>query len=271
MALRCLSDGPRVHPGLAPVLHFRAAFRTTQERVMMPMFFRQLFEAQSSTYTYLLADLDAKEAVLIDPVKETVERDLSIVNELGLTLTHVLETHVHADHVTGAGELRARTGAKSVVSKAGGAPCADVLVTDGDQIRFGRFSLEVRATPGHTDGCVSYVTDDQTRVFTGDALLIRGCGRTDFQQGDARKLYASVHDKLFSLPDACAIYPGHDYQGRTASTVFEEKAFNPRLGGGKTEGDFVEIMANLKLAPPKQIAVAVPANQRCGATLLEVQ
>lgn len=238
---------------------------------MTPMFFRQLFEPTSSTYTYLLADLDAKEAVLIDPVKETVERDVALLSELGLKLRYVLETHVHADHVTGAGELRKRTGAQTVVSKHGGAPCADVLVDEGDSIRFGRFALEVRATPGHTDGCVSYVTDDHQRVFTGDALLIRGCGRTDFQQGDSRKLFASVHGRIFTLPESCAIYPGHDYQGRTASSVSEEKRFNPRLGGGKTEAEFVEIMQNLKLAPPKQIAVAVPANQRCGAAQIEVQ
>ena len=214
------------------------------------MLFRQLFEAETSTYTYLLADEASKEAVLIDPVRETIERDAKLLDELGLTLKFVLETHVHADHVTGSGLLREKYGAKTVVSKFGGAKCADVPVGDGDVIRFGNHAIEVRATPGHTDGCVTYVARDgaHTMAFTGDALLIRGCGRTDFQQGDSKKLYRSVHDKVFTLPDNTAIYPGHDYQGRTMSTVAEEKALNPRLGGGKTEAQFVDIMANLKLA-----------------------
>lgn len=227
------------------------------------MLFRQFFEPETSTYTYLLADPESKEAVLIDPVKETMERDLAIVNEMGLKLTHVLETHVHADHVTASGELRRRTGAKSVVSRHGGAPCADILVDDGDAIRFGKHALEVRSTPGHTDGCVTYVTDDRKMAFTGDALLIRGTGRTDFQQGDPRKLYRSVTEKIFTLPDDALIYPGHDYKGRTVSSVAEEKAFNPRLAN-KTEDEFARIMSELKLAEPKKIKVAVPANLRCG-------
>jgi sulfur dioxygenase len=228
------------------------------------MLFRQLFDPETSTYTYLLADEETREAVLIDPVLEQIERDLTLLGELGLALVHVLDTHVHADHVTAASLLRARTGARTVVSRDGGAPCADVLVGDGDMVRFGKHALEVRATPGHTDGCITYVTADRTRAFTGDALLIRGCGRTDFQQGNPRTLYRSVHDKIFTLPDTCAIWPGHDYQGRTCSTVGEEKAFNPRLGGGKTEDEFVAIMQGLELAYPKKIDVAVPANVRCG-------
>jgi sulfur dioxygenase len=228
------------------------------------MLFRQLFDAETCTYTYLLADEETREAVLIDPVREQIDRDLELVGELGLELVHVLETHVHADHVTGAALLRARTGARTVVSRDGGAPCADVLVGDGDVVRFGKHELEVRATPGHTDGCVTYVTADRTMAFTGDALLIRGCGRTDFQQGNARTLYRSVHDKIFTLPDDCAIYPGHDYKGRTRSTVGEEKALNPRLGGGKTEDEFVAIMQDLDLAYPRKMDIAVPANVRCG-------
>jgi sulfur dioxygenase len=228
------------------------------------MLLRQLFDAETCTYTYLLADEETREAVLIDPVLEQLDRDLELVGELGLELVNVLETHVHADHVTGASLLRARTGARTVVSRDGGAPCADVLVGDGDVIRFGKHSLEVRATPGHTDGCVTYVTADQTMAFTGDALLIRGCGRTDFQQGDPRTLYRSVHGKILTLPDACAIYPAHDYKGRTRSTVGEEKALNPRLGGGKTKDEFVAIMEGLDLAYPKKIDVALPANVRCG-------
>jgi sulfur dioxygenase len=228
------------------------------------MLFRQLFEAETSTYTYLLADEQTKEAVLIDPVREAVDRDVQLVRELGLTLTHVLETHVHADHVTSAGLLRERLGAKTVIGRDGGAPCADVLAQDGDVIRFGGHRLEVRATPGHTNGCVTYVEPATKRAFTGDALLIRGCGRTDFQQGDARRLYRSVHDRIFTLPDDTRIYPGHDYKGRTVSTVGEEKAWNPRLGGATTEEQFVAIMAGLKLAYPKKIAEAVPANLQCG-------
>lgn len=228
------------------------------------MLFRQLFDPETSTYTYLLADLDSREAVLIDPVKEQVERDVKLLEDLGLHLRYALDTHVHADHVTGAGLLRQKLGAQTVVSAHGGAPCADLQVNDGDTIRFGRYALEVRATPGHTDGCLTYVTHDQRMAFTGDALLIRGSGRTDFQQGDARTLYRSVHDKIFTLPDETHLYPGHDYQGRTVTTVAEEKAFNPRLGQGKSEEEFVAIMDGLNLPHPKRIDVAVPANLKCG-------
>lgn len=228
------------------------------------MLFRQLFDPESSTYTYLLADEETHEALLIDPVKEQLDRDLTLLSELNLTLTHVLETHVHADHVTSSGALRARTGAKTVVSSAAGAACADVQIDDGDAIHVGKVTLVARHTPGHTDGCVTYVTADEKMAFTGDTLLIRGCGRTDFQQGDAHKLYRSVQDKIFSLPDDALIYPGHDYKGRTVSSVREERAHNPRLGGGKSEAQFVEIMTNLKLAYPKKIQEAVPANLHCG-------
>jgi glyoxylase-like metal-dependent hydrolase (beta-lactamase superfamily II)/rhodanese-related sulfurtransferase len=236
---------------------------------MSQMIFRQLFEPVSSSYSYLLADPETKEAVLIDSVKETVDRDLQIIDELGLKLTHVLDTHVHADHVTGSGELRKRTGAKTVVSRHGGAPCADVLVDDGDTIRFGKHALQVRATPGHTNGCITYVTDDSAMAFTGDALLIRGCGRTDFQNGDAKKLYRSVNEKIFTLPDNALLYPGHDYKGRTVTSVREEKAFNPRFAN-KSEAEFVEIMNALKLDPPKEIQRAVPMNQRCGLEADEI-
>jgi sulfur dioxygenase len=225
--------------------------------------FRQLYEPDTSTYTYLLADEETREAVLIDTVKEMVDRDLRLVDELGLRLTFVLETHVHADHVTGAGAIRQRTQAKSVVSRRAGAPCADVLIEEGDSVRFGRHALEVRATPGHTDGCVSYVTDDHRMAFTGDALLIRGTGRTDFQQGDPRRLYRSVTTKLFTLPDDTLLYPGHDYRGFTVTTVREEREHNPRLAH-KSEDEFVAIMSGLKLAKPRRIDVAVPANLRCG-------
>jgi sulfur dioxygenase len=228
------------------------------------MIFRQLFDPETSTYTYLLADKETREAVLIDPVREQYQRDEQLLHELGLKLVYTLETHIHADHVTSSSLFRAHHGSRSAVSKAGGASCASVLVEDGDAIRFGKHALEVKATPGHTDGCVTYVLDDLSRAFTGDTLLIRGCGRTDFQQGDARRLYRSVQDKIFSLPDDTLIYPGHDYKGRTVTSVREEKAFNPRLGGGRTVEEFVNIMDNLNLSYPRKIDVAVPANLQCG-------
>ena len=228
------------------------------------MIFRQLFDPQSSTYTYLLADSATREAVLIDPVFEQARRDGALVGELGLKLVATLETHVHADHVTGAWLHKRRFGSRIALSKAGGAEGADQLLADGDRVQFGDRSLQVRSTPGHTDGCVSYVLDDASMAFTGDALLIRGCGRTDFQQGDAHRLYRSVREKVFSLPDACLLYPGHDYRGITCSSVAEERRFNPRLAEGIGEGDFVGYMTNLGLPHPKQMAVAVPANLRCG-------
>lgn len=228
------------------------------------MIFRQLFDRETCTYTYLLADPDTREAVLIDPVREQIERDVTLLEELGLTLRYTLETHIHADHVTSSGVLRQRLGSRSVVSSAGGANCADIQADHGQTIRVGKVELEVRHTPGHTSGCVSYVLADASKVFTGDTLFIRGCGRTDFQQGDARLLYASVHDQIFSLPETCAVYPGHDYKGRTVSSVEEEKAHNPRLGGGRTAEDFVRIMEGLTLANPARIDVAVPANLKCG-------
>ncbi len=232
---------------------------------MAALIFRQLFDAESSTYTYLLADPDSKEAVLIDPVREQVERDVELLEQLGLRLKHSLDTHVHADHVTAAGELRKRLGIQTVLSKEGGAGCADILVEAGSRISFGGRFVEVRETPGHTNGCVTYVLDDGSMAFTGDALLIRGCGRTDFQQGDSQKLFRSVRENIFTLPDSTLLYPGHDYKGRTVTSVAEEKKYNPRLGLSKTEAEFVEIMKNLNLAPPKKIAEALPANLACGS------
>jgi len=229
------------------------------------LLFRQLFDADSSTYTYLLADLGAREAILIDPVLDHIDRDAAIVTELRLSLAYALDTHVHADHVTALDALRRRLRCKTVLSERAGSACADILVKEGDLLRFGRYELEVRETPGHTSGCVTYVLTDRSMAFTGDALLVRGCGRTDFQQGDARALWRSVHEKIFSLPDDAAIYPAHDYNGRGASSVGEEKAHNPRLGAGKTVDEFVAIMAKLDLAHPKKMDVAVPLNLRCGA------
>jgi sulfur dioxygenase len=234
------------------------------------MLFRQLYDLESSTYTYLLADPQTREAVLIDPVLENVERDLGLVSDLGLTLSHALDTHVHADHVTALGALRERTGCRTVLSERAGVGVADVYVKEGDRVRFGSYELEARETPGHTSGCVTYVLGDESRAFTGDALLIRGSGRTDFQQGDAGALYDSVHEKIFTLPDSTLLYPGHDYKGRTVTSVGEEKRLNPRLGGGKTKGDFAEIMGKLQLAYPKKIDVAVPANLQLGLKRLPV-
>jgi sulfur dioxygenase len=232
------------------------------------MLFRQLFDLESSTYTYLLADDSTREAVLIDPVLENIERDLGLLLELRLTLRFALDTHVHADHVTALGTLRRLTDCRTVLSERAGVGIADVYVKDGDRVPFGSHSLEVRETPGHTNGCLTYVLSDHSMAFTGDALLIRGSGRTDFQQGDARALYRSVHEKIFSLPDTTLIYPGHDYKGRTVSSVGEERRFNPRLGGGKTIRDFIEIMSDLQLAYPKQIDRAVPANLYLGLNRL---
>jgi len=226
--------------------------------------FRQLFDPVSSTYTYLLGDRASGEAVLIDPVFEQVRRDRALLAELGLTLTWTLETHVHADHVTGAWLLKQRTGSRIAVAAAAKAAGADLALADGDVIAFGRRALEVRATSGHTDGCLSYVLDDETMAFTGDCLLIRGSGRTDFQQGDARMLYRSVRARLFSLPDQCLLYPAHDYRGLTVTSVAEEKRFNPRLGGEIGEADFAGFMRNMALPHPKLIDQAVPANLRCG-------
>ena len=228
------------------------------------LIFRQLFDPPSSTYTYLLADSATHEAVLIDPVFEHVERDCALIRELGLTLLVTLETHLHADHVTGAAALKARLGSAIALAADCRAKGADRTLADRDRVGFGERSLEVRATPGHTSGCLTYVLDDESRAFTGDCLLIRGCGRTDFQDGNARTLYRSVHGRIFSLPDSCLLYPGHDYRGLTVTSVAEEKRFNPRLGGELSEDDFVGHVENLGLPHPRQMEIAVPANQNCG-------
>ncbi len=228
------------------------------------MILRQLFDHVSSTYTYLLADEDTREAVLIDSVFEQHARDEALVRELGLTLLYVLDTHCHADHVTGAWLMKATLGAQIGLAKVYDAENVDLPLSHGDVIRFGKCALEVRAVPGHTDGCLAYVTSDHTKVFTGDALLVRGAGRTDFQNGNPGELYRSIHRQLFTLPDDCVVYPGHDYEGRTSTTIGEEKKHNPRIGGDAREEDFVGYMANLGLPHPKQIAVALPANLRSG-------
>ncbi|MBX3498458.1 MAG: MBL fold metallo-hydrolase [Alphaproteobacteria bacterium] len=233
--------------------------------------FRQLFDPVSSTYTYLLGCDDTREALIIDPVFEQARRDAALIGELDLKLTAILETHVHADHVTGAWLLRRRLGGAIALSKASGAQGADRALEHGDRVAFGRRHLEVRATPGHTNGCLTYVLDDRSMAFTGDCLLIRGSGRTDFQQGDARAMYRSVHDRILTLPASCLLYPAHDYKGHTVTSVREESRYNPRLGGDVAIGDFAGHMANLNLPHPKQLDVAVPANLKCGRPDNEAQ
>ena len=228
------------------------------------LIFRQLCDPTSSTYTYLLGDRATGEAVLIDPVFDQSLRDAALLDELGLRLALAIDTHVHADHVTGAWLLKHRLGCEIAVAKAGGAVGADRYLSHGDSISFGGRQLEVRATPGHTGGCLTFVLDDHHVAFTGDCLLIRGTGRTDFQQGDARALYRSVHSQVFTLPPDCLLYPAHDYRGLTVTSVEEERRFNPRLAQGIAEEDFVGYMRHLGLPHPKQIDVAVPANLKCG-------
>ncbi len=230
------------------------------------LIFRQLFDAQSSTYTYLLGDSASGEAILIDPVFEQVRRDAALIAELNLRLTWTLDTHVHADHVTGAWLMKQRVGSRIALAAQSSADGADRLLAHGDKVNFGKRYVEVRATPGHTSGCVTYVLDDQHMAFTGDCLLIRGSGRTDFQQGDPRLMFKSVREHIFSLPAACLIYPAHDYRGVTVTSVDEERRYNPRLGGDIGIDDFAGYMDNLGLPHPKQIDVAVPANLKCGQT-----
>jgi len=228
------------------------------------MLIRQLFDAASSTYTYVLADERTREAVIIDPVFEQHTRDAALVRELGLKVLATLDTHCHADHVTGAWLMKQVFGSRIGLAAVYGAQNVDLPLSHGEVIRFGQESLEVRATPGHTAGCLSFVTADRRAVFTGDALLVRAAGRTDFQQGSAGQLYESITTQLFSLSDDCVLYPGHDYEGRTSSTIGEERLHNPRIGGGARREDFVGFMNNLALPHPKLLAVAVPANLLAG-------
>ena len=226
------------------------------------MIFRQLLEPVSSTYTYLLGCERTREAVLIDPVMPTWQRDLGVIRELGLTLTCTLETHIHADHITSALMLKREAGSRIVYPARSRVACADEIIEDGAELRIGDIRVQGLYTPGHTDDHFAYVVDD--RVFTGDALLIDGCGRTDFQNGDAPTLFRSVREKLFALPPDTLVYPAHDYQKRRVSTVAQERERNPRLGDDKSLEEFVAIMANLNLPYPKFIDYAVPGNRICG-------
>lgn len=225
------------------------------------MLFRQLFDSNSSTYTYLIAADFGREAVMIDPVLEHVDHYLRLLKEYDVTLSAILETHVHADHITGSGELRKQTGAQIIMGEHAKADCVDKRVVDNDILNFDGFDIKVLYTPGHTDDSYCFVMDD--RVFTGDTLLIRGTGRTDFQHGSAQDAYHSIVHKLFLLDDATLVYPAHDYKGMTVSTIGEEKQFNPRLQGKDAE-TYKDIMDNLNLPKPKLIDIAVPANLKCG-------
>jgi sulfur dioxygenase len=226
------------------------------------MIFRQLFEPLSCTYTYLVGCEATGQALLIDPVVVAVDRDLSEVRAHGLTLAYSLETHVHADHITAALELKKRVNSRIAGPAFDQLPCTDMGVQEGQPLQVGSLELSPLHTPGHTAGHFAYRLGD--RVFTGDALLIEGCGRTDFQSGDSDALYRSVREKLFTLPDDCLVYPAHDYDHRRVSTILQEKARNPRLGLQRTLEEFREIMANLHLPYPKFIDYAIPGNEQCG-------
>lgn len=228
------------------------------------MFFRQLFDSASSTYSYLLADERSGDALLVDCVFEQHARDAALIRELGLRLVAVVDTHCHADHVTGAWLMKRAFGSKIALAGAYGAENVDLPLSHGDTLRFGEHCLEVRATPGHTAGCLSFVQPETSRVFSGDALLVRGAGRTDFQAGDAERLFQSIREQLFTLGDEYALWPAHDYEGRSQSSIGEERRFNPRIGGGARSEDFVGFMRNLALPHPKQLAIALPANLRSG-------
>lgn len=226
------------------------------------MLFRQLFDPETSTYTYLIADESTKQAVLVDSVLEQVERDRKLLAELGLNLAYCLETHIHADHITGSGKLREITGCKTVVPQKAEAVCADRFIEDGETVNLGEVVITAIATPGHTDSHMAYLVNN-SHLLTGDALFIRGCGRTDFQSGDAGILYDSVTQNLYTLSNETLVYPGHDYRGLTVSTIGEEKAHNPRFSG-RNRSEFIQFMDSLDLPNPKKIMEAVPANERCG-------
>ncbi|MEB3201308.1 MAG: MBL fold metallo-hydrolase [Synechococcus sp.] len=229
-----------------------------------PLLFRQLLDVDTGTFTYVLAEVASRAGVLIDSVFEQHGRDLSLIRELGIDLVASIDTHAHADHVTGSWLMRQATGCAIGLAAAVGAEHVSLPLRHGDQIEFGARHLVVRSTPGHTSGCLTFVLDDQSMAFTGDALLVRGCGRCDFQQGDAATLWRSITEQIYPLPEACQLYPAHDYTGRGVTSVAEERAFNPRLGGAATERDFMGYMQNMKLPHPHRIAEALPGNMRSG-------
>src|SRR5271165_4023062 len=241
--------------------------RTRNHRADTTMIFRQLFDSTSGTYTYLLASRHGGEALIIDPVLEKVDRYIQLVNELDLKLVKAVDTHLHADHITGLGALRDRTHCVTVMGERSNVDVVSMRLAEGDKLTIEGIALDVIYTPGHTDDSYSFLLAD--RVFTGDTLLIRGTGRTDFQNGDARAQYDSIFNKLLRLPEETLIFPAHDYKGETVSTVGEEKLFNPRLQV-KSVDQYVELMNNLKLPNPKMMDVAVPANMRQGLAQEEI-
>ena len=230
------------------------------------MIFRQLFEPSSSTYTYLVACQEQGIVALIDPVLETFERDLELIQQLGLKLTYTIDTHIHADHLTSATKLKALLGSEIVYPKQAELPCADIQIEDGKVFHIGSIALHPLFTPGHTDHHYAYLIDQgpQQMVFTGDALLIDACGRTDFQSGDAGMLFDSIHEKLFSLPGETLVYPAHDYAGHHVTSIAQEMVRNPRLGNDMPKEEFVAIMNSLDLPYPRKIDFAVPGNEACG-------
>jgi len=228
------------------------------------MIFRQLYDAASSTYTYLLGCPQSREAILIDPVYEQFTRDVALLRELGLQLRYTVDTHVHADHVTAAWRFKQQLKSQIALSDRYKLSEVDTPIAHGTILNFGNYAVTARGTPGHTIGCTSFVTQDQTMVFTGDCLMIRAAGRTDFQGGDVHMMWRSIQEQIFTLPDSCLVYPGHDYNGRMVSTIGEEKRFNPRIGGDAREEDFVGYMENLGLPHPRLLDIAVPANLHCG-------
>lgn len=225
------------------------------------LIFRQLFDQNTGTYTYILADADSKEAIIIDPVSEHTDRDLQVLSELGLKLVYILDTHIHADHITAAGVLREKTGAKIVLHSDSTDPKPDINIAEGETLRFGKYEVQAMETPGHTNACTSFLVEDM--IFTGDALLIRKTGRTDFQEGSPDKLFDSI-TKIYTLPDKTKIFPGHDYTGLTMSTVGEEKKYNTRIRENTTREEFVATMHALKLPNPKFIDIALPRNKCLG-------
>jgi len=229
------------------------------------MLFRQFFDSASSTYTYLIASSRGREAVIIDPVKEQVAQYLTAIEQLGLRLVKAIDTHTHADHITGLGDLRERTGCLSIMGEYTRADCVSCRVTDGEILDTDGIRLQALYTPGHTSESFSFVLapDAPVAVFSGDVLMIRGTGRTDFQNGDPGKSWDSITRTLFALPDDTTLYPAHDYKGWTSSSIGEERRFNPRLAG-KTREQYIEIMNNLDLPDPKMMDVAIPANLACG-------
>lgn len=225
------------------------------------MYFRQLFHQPTGTYTYLLACEETRNAVIIDPVLENTFQYITLLEQLRLTLIYSIDTHTHADHITALGELRDATGCSTLMGEYTEAQCVSEKVKDGQVIAVGQIRLKALYTPGHTNESFSFYTEG--KVFTGDVLLIRGSGRTDFQGGDSGKSWDSINHQLFALPDDTLIYPGHDYKGWTVSSIAEEKAYNPRISG-KTRDEYIGIMDNLNLPDPKMMDIAVPANLRCG-------